>query len=327
MSEPEDPRPSTDDGGDARLRLALSSAVHHRRRRRVALLLLSIALAAFAAVVAASTGSSGAWDPMRMREGVVTELPKLKLEAQARAAAAALARRKRVHTIEGRAVSRVLERNPFIRRAGSQSREIALTFDDGPSPYTQRILDALARGGAKATFFTLGSQLGEFPLPLQRAVAEGHEIGDHTWNHADLTKLPRPQVAAEIREQARGLQRAGIPRPRLFRPPYMAFDGRTLKAAARAKMLTVLWTVDSGDYEARDPRVLARQVLAEARPGAIVLMHDGGGNRTVTGRALPSIVRGLRRRGYRMVTVSQLLLDNPPGPGLQQEPVGRSEVP
>lgn len=292
-------------------RRTVSQAEHHRRRRRAALAGLCAGALLLAIVVATSAGSGGTWNPTALRDGAITELPRLRLEEQAQRASIALARQKRARTQENAAISRTLRESPYVRVAGDQTRSVALTFDDGPSPYTQRILDALRREKAKGTFFTLGNQLAEFPLPLQRAVAEGHAIGDHTWNHADLTRLAPADVKSEITDHAAGLQKAGIPRPRLFRPPYGAYNDETLRIARRTGMLTVLWTIDSNDYKAADPKAMADAVLAEARPGAIILLHDGGGDRTVTSRALPLIVRGLRERKFKMVTVPQLLITNP----------------
>ncbi len=259
---------------------------------------------------------------MALRDGAKAELPRLRLEEQARRAEAALLRQKRARTLENAAIARTLKTTPYVRLAGAQTRSVALTFDDGPSPYTQRILDTLQRNHVKATFFTLGRQLAEFPLPLQRAVAEGHAIGDHTWNHADLTRLAPRDVRQEIDDEATAIEHVGIPRPRLFRPPYGAYNDETLRIAARRKMLTVLWSVESSDYKAIDPKAMAADVLAHTEPGAIILMHDGGGNRTVTSHALPLIIRGLRQRGYKMVTVPELLVTNP-APA-EQNPVPRS---
>ncbi|MCU0313734.1 MAG: polysaccharide deacetylase family protein [Solirubrobacteraceae bacterium] len=318
-----DERP-TPEGSERRVRRALSQAEHHRRRRRVAAAALGAVLLVLTALVATSAGSGGTWDPERLRNGAVAELPKLRLQEQADKAAKALAARKRERALEVAAVERTREQTPFIRVAGDQQRRVALTFDDGPSPYTQRILDTLKRGDAKATFFVLGNQLAEHPIPLQRAVAEGHEIADHSWNHADLTTLAPRDIGAQMSDVGSALKRVGIPEPTLFRPPYGAFDERVLRQAGRRDRLTVMWTIDTGDYKATDPQAMADQVLAQASPGAIILMHDGGGNRTVTGKALPLIVRGLKADGYEMVTVSQLLLGNPPP--AEQETVARTPV-
>jgi len=303
-------------------RRALSQAEHHRRRRRVAAAVLAVAALLLIVLVATSTGSSGTWNPVALRDGATAELPRLRLEEQARLAERALERQKRTRTIENAAIARTLKTTPYVRLAGAQTRSVALTFDDGPGPYTQRILDTLQRQHVKATFFVLGNQISEFPFPLQRAVAEGHAIGDHTWNHADLATLAPKDVRREIDDQATALQQVGIPRPRLFRPPYGAYTDQTLRIAARRKMLTVLWSVESSDYKAADPRAMAADVLAHVEPGAIILMHDGGGNRTVTSHALPLIIRGLKHEHYKMVTVPQLLVTNP-APA-EQNPVPRS---
>jgi peptidoglycan-N-acetylglucosamine deacetylase len=303
-------------------RPGLSQADHHVRRRRVAAAVIAIAALLLIVIVASSAGSGGTWDPVALRDGAKAELPRLRLEEQARRAEVALSRQKRERTLENAAIARTLKTTPFVRLAGSQTRSVALTFDDGPGPYTQRILDTLQRQHVKATFFVLGNQISEFPLPLQRAVAEGHAIGDHTWNHADLVTLSKGDVRREIDDQATAVQQVGIPRPRLFRPPYGAYNDQTLSVAARRKMLTVLWSVESSDYKATDPRAMADDVLAHVQPGAIILMHDGGGNRTVTGHALPLVIRGLKERNYKMVTVPQLLMTNP-APA-EQNPVERS---
>ena len=312
MSPLDDRPPRTEPGSERQLRIALSRAEHHRRRRRVALVGALTLLVVLVALVATSSGSSGSWDPVRLREGAIEDLPKLRLEQQANAAAAALQRQKHQRAKEDDAVAATLAKTPFVRQAGAQHREVALTFDDGPGIYTERVLDALRRGHAKGTFFVIGRQISSFPLPLQRSVAEGNELGDHTWDHPDVTKLTPKDLTAEIDDQAAALEKDGIPRPRLFRPPYGAYNDATLATTVRQHMLTVMWTIDSSDYIARDPVALSTYVLGLAQPGAIILMHDAGGDRTVTSRALPLIVRGLARAGYKMVTVPRLLLDNPP---------------
>jgi peptidoglycan/xylan/chitin deacetylase (PgdA/CDA1 family) len=308
MAPPDDRQPRPDAG----VRLALSRAEHHRRRRRVALVSALTALVILVAALATSSGSSGSWDPVRLRDGAIEELPKQRLEAQVAAAAGAIARQRRQRAREDAAVAATLAQTPFVRQAGNQHREVALTFDDGPGPYTERVLDALHRGHAKGTFFVIGRQIASFPFALQRSVAEGNEIGNHTWNHANMTRLATSDIATEMADQTAGLRRAGIPAPRLFRPPYGVYNDATLAAAARRHMLTTLWTIDSSDYIAANPAALAKYVLGLAQPGAIILMHDGGGNRTVTSEALPLIIRGLRQANYKMVTVPRLLLDNPP---------------
>ena len=262
--------------------------------------------------VATSVGNSGRWDPVALRDGALAQRPRLRLEAQAQAAARVIAAQRKTRAAQNAAIDRALKISPYVRFAGTQTRSVALTFDDGPSPYTERILHELHSVGAKATFFTIGRQLAGLPFPIQHAVADGQAIGDHTWDHADMTTLPASAVKAELSSTAAALTAMGVPRPRLYRPPYGAYNLQTLRIAGRLHMLTVLWTIDTGDYLASRPSIMARQVLTQVKPGAIVLMHDGGGNRSTTTDALPSILRGLKRRGYKLVTVPQLLRTNPP---------------
>ena len=109
----------------------------------------------------------------------------MELEIQARAAAAVIEKRKEEIKAENAAIDAILKTTGIVSKAGAENKEVALTFDDGPSSYTGGILDTLKKYDAKATFFTLGNQISEFPLPMQRAVAEGHVVGNHTWDHQD----------------------------------------------------------------------------------------------------------------------------------------------
>lgn len=291
-------------------RRIISQAAHHRRRRRIAAVLLGVAALVGVLALVLNDGEGG-HEGEPARGGARAERARL-AEQQAARAAATLARRARALRAENAAVLRTLRGGPYVRAAGRRTRAVALTFDDGPGPYTGRILDTLRRHGAQATFFTLGMEAGRRRLELHRAIADGHAIGNHSWGHADLTAGTAERARLQILDANAALVAGGAPRPRLFRPPYGAYDRRLLRIARGLGMLTVLWSVDAGDYKARSARKLAAAVLADTRPGSIVLLHDGGGNRTVTARAVPLIVRGLRRRGLRMVTVPRLLLENPP---------------
>ncbi|HEX8073731.1 MAG TPA: polysaccharide deacetylase family protein [Thermoleophilaceae bacterium] len=213
---------------------------------------------------------------------------------------------------EARAVDRVLARMPFVVSGGGRRREIALTFDDGPGPYTPEVLRVLRRLHVHATFFEVGSMERWFHASTARAIREGHAVGDHTESHPQLAGLRRRAQRAEIVGQERWLARLGLPRPRLFRPPYGSLNRATLDVLRDRRMLMVLWSVDSEDYRRPGAGAIVRKVLRGARPGAIVLMHDAGGPRSQTVAALPTIVRRLRRRRYKLVTVPQLMLDDPP---------------
>jgi peptidoglycan/xylan/chitin deacetylase (PgdA/CDA1 family) len=171
---------------------------------------------------------------------------------------------------------------------------------------------ALRRKHAAATFFPIGYAITEYGRNLKLLGRRGFPIGDHTMNHPLLGRLPADRQAAELDGQARLLSQAGLPYPRLFRPPYGSFDAVTRALLHERRMLMVLWSVNPQDYYRPGAKTIVRRVLAAVRPGAIVLMHDGGGDRSQTVAAVPAIVRRLRARGYRLVTVERLLRDDPP---------------
>ncbi len=221
---------------------------------------------------------------------------------------------------DARAVDQTLDRLPFVAAAGRQHRQIALTFDDGPGPYTLKVMRTLRRLNAPATFFQLGFSEHWFTDAERAGIQDDRFVlGDHTQSHANLSRLTPEQQAAEIDQQAAVMTAAGAPYPRLFRPPYGRYDQATLDLLRDRRMLMVLWSIDSQDYLRPGVDAIVRRVLDQARPGAIVLLHDAGGDRSQTVAALPRIVKGLRKRGYRLVTVPRLLRDNPP-PERQERP-------
>lgn len=204
-------------------------------------------------------------------------------------------------------VDRVLARRTIVRAGSGRRREIALTFDDGPSPYTPAVVRVLLRMHVPATFFPVASMFRRWPGALDTVRRGGFAVGDHTIDHPPLPTLKFRNQLRQVRGQAWALRSRGFPLPRLLRPPYGAYDHRTLAVARRQRMLVVMWSVDSQDYRRPGVRAIARTVLSTVRPGAIVLMHDGGGPRGQTVAVLPRLVRALRRRGYRLVTVPALL--------------------
>ena len=216
-----------------------------------------------------------------------------------------------------RAIAAVLRHSAFIARGGGRRREIALTFDDGPGPYTPGVLIALNRLHVKATFFVVGYQEHAFRTAMMAAIGRGHVIGDHTAGHRRLARLSPAEQYEEMLGPLHSLAQFGLPRPQLFRPPYGSYNDATFDGLRRLGMLMVLWSVDSKDYERPGVQRIVDRVVAEARPGAIVLMHDGGGDRAQTIAAIPKIVKRLRAKHYRFVTVPRLLRDDPP-------PAGRS---
>ncbi len=221
-------------------------------------------------------------------------------------AAAALIRR------ENRAINAVLRYTPFVARGSARRREVALTFDDGPGPYTPSVLRVLERMHVPATFFIVGQEVPTFGGAVRDERSQGFAIEDHTENHAWLIRLGAAGQHAQIQDAAGRLARLGVAYPRMLRPPYGAFNATTVKTLARMRMLMVLWSVDPGDWRRPGVGAIVSNVLGATRSGSIVLMHDGGGDRSQTVKALPAIINGLRRRGYRLVTVPQLVLDDPP---------------
>jgi peptidoglycan-N-acetylglucosamine deacetylase len=210
------------------------------------------------------------------------------------------------------AIDRLLRRQPFITAGGPERREIALTFDDGPGPYTPRLLDELERLHVPATFFEIGFMFRWFHGSAVRELHTGDVIGDHTETHPPMALLSSSAQQAQIVDQTEWVRKYGGPFPRLWRPPYGSYNATTLQILRRLHMLMVLWTVDTHDYLRPGVATIVRRALAGARPGAIVLMHDAGGDRTQTIAALPLIVHALRAHGYRLVTVPQLILDDSP---------------
>jgi peptidoglycan/xylan/chitin deacetylase (PgdA/CDA1 family) len=213
---------------------------------------------------------------------------------------------------EQRAVERVRSYTPFVSAGGRRGRLVALTFDDGPGPYTHRLVRVLRARHVPATFFQVGQMVSAFP-GAARAVERRFPVGDHTLSHAPMGLLARRAQVGEVlagAERLRIVERAR--RPVLFRPPYASFDAATLSVLRRERMLMVLWDVDSEDYTRPGVRAIVRNVVSRVRPGSIVLMHDAGGDRSQTVAAVPLVVRALRRRGFRFVTVPRMMLAAPP---------------
>ncbi len=196
---------------------------------------------------------------------------------------------------------------PIMRKLvrGDVSRpEVALTFDDGPNPATTRLLLALLRMyRARATFFLIGDSVRQRPELVRAMVADGHAIGNHTARHARLLPLETEQVREEIAGCDAALRRCGVV-TRLFRPPGGRYDDRILDVVNAAGLTLVQWTVNPGDYTRPGADVIADRVLDQTTNGSIVLLHDGC-EQTLT--ALPRILHTLAERGYRCVTVDEML--------------------
>jgi peptidoglycan/xylan/chitin deacetylase (PgdA/CDA1 family) len=225
---------------------------------------------------------------------------------------------------EADAIQSSLAYTAYVTAGSASKREIALTFDDGPGPYTPAIIKILKRHAVPATFFVVGRSIKDFGTLVPTELAAGFVVGDHTQDHAPMASLSRADQVAQLLDLAAGAQRYGAPFPHLFRPPYGSFNQTTLSITKKLKMLTILWTIDTHDFSQPGVKTIVANVLTGARPGAIVLMHDAGGVRTQTIAALPTIIKALRKRGYTLVTVPRLLADDPPLTAAQIPPKGLS---
>lgn len=220
------------------------------------------------------------------------------------------------HKAEEHAIDRVLSYTPAVSSGGDRGNEVALTFDDGPGPYTQQLVEVLNRLHVRATFFAIGEEERYFSAGTKLELRSGDVVGDHTETHPMMASLSAHDQHEELFEQIARIELLGGPRPRLFRPPYGSFDATTFRLLHKLRLLMVLWSTDTADYTLPGVQAIERSALAGAHPGAIILMHDAGGDRSETVAALPSIVAGLRKRGLRTVTVPRLMLDDPPPHGL-----------
>jgi peptidoglycan/xylan/chitin deacetylase (PgdA/CDA1 family) len=213
---------------------------------------------------------------------------------------------------QARAVDRVLSYTSYVKLAGHARRDVALTFDDGPSPYTPHLLAVLRRMHAVATFFVIGREARAYPHFVADEARAGNEVGDHTEDHPPLDELSASAQTAQITDAAQAIHQAGAPYPVLMRPPYGAFNDTTLQILRDQRMLMVLWSADTSDYERPGRAKIVYTGISGGQAGAIILMHDGGGDRSETVAALPRIITRLRQRGFKLVTVSHLLGDDPP---------------
>jgi peptidoglycan-N-acetylglucosamine deacetylase len=222
-----------------------------------------------------------------------------------------------------RAVERLAALRLPVFCGGGRLPDVALTFDDGPSPYTLPLLRLLRRSHASATFFVVGDRLADWPeaAPLEARLGA---VGDHTWSHPRLPQLRYDAAAWEITAGRRASETASGRDVLLFRPPYGLTTPRLDRLVGRLGMLDVRWSVDSGDAtRGATPAAVVRTVRAGLRPGAIVLLHDF---HPWTPAVVRRILRIAHRRGLRAVTVPELLKRQPPSPR-QLSSVGAGRCP
>jgi chitin deacetylase len=187
----------------------------------------------------------------------------------------------------------------------TKERVFALTFDDGPHPtYTPQVLAVLKKHDVKATFFMVGSMVHAYPKMAQTVYKAGHPVANHSWSHPFKSKAPQ----AEVERTDAAIKKAVGVDSTLFRPPYGLLRNGLADAALGRNESVVIWSSFGADWDKNaTSRSIAAKVLRHASPGGIALLHDGGGHRSATVAALPIIIGALKKRGYRFVTVPQLL--------------------
>ena len=188
---------------------------------------------------------------------------------------------------------------------------VALTFDDGPAANTNRLLDTLAQYDAKASFFTVGSSIDANPAPVARALNEGHAVGNHTYNHPDLTTLGADGIRSELQRGNQAIAAAtGGYTPNLLRPPYGSTNQTVNNIAAEFGLANMMWSVDTRDWEHRDSSLVCNRAVTNAYDGAVILMHDLHAS---TVDAVPCILDSLSSQGYEFVTADQIFGGIQPG--------------
>ncbi len=202
------------------------------------------------------------------------------------------------------------EPTPMVVRRyfpNGERKVVALTFDDGPWPgHTEAILDVLKAEGVQATFFMIGRQVYRYPDVVARIRDEGHTLGNHTEDHVILGRATPEEVRRQVTEGQRAIQSVAGVKPGWFRPPGGSMSARVGHEVARFEMQVAMWSVDPQDWRKPPVATMIQRVLTNVKPGAVVLLHDGGGDRTNTVAAVGPIVRELKKRGYTFVTLDEL---------------------
>ena len=194
-----------------------------------------------------------------------------------------------------------------IRR---RPKEVALTFDDGPDHlWTPRVLDILAHYQLKATFMCVGQMVKYNPSVLERMVAEGHTIGNHSWDHPYFTKIPLSAVQEQVERTTEQIEAVVGLKPRLVRPPYGAVNEDVIRTLGEAGNEIVLWDVDSWDWKGLSGPQVARNILGHVTPGSVVLQHCAGSlGDTLKGsvEALPYVIEVLQEQKYTFSTIPEM---------------------
>lgn len=275
-----------------------------RRRRATLLGACLAALAAAVVIVVLAVGSSHAH--ARAKQSTTAARPDHAVANDVSGATGTRASARRDG--ESPEIRRLIALGKPIYCAGSRGDEVALTFDDGPGPYTRLMLAKLHKHGVRATFFVVGRNIPLLPGATREERVIG-AVGDHTFTHPLLTAIAPGVAEDQIVKTQRALERSSAGRVFLFRPPYGGHDATVDSIVRSHGLLEILWTVDSTDSLGANYAQIERNVIAGLHPGAIILMHENHGQ---TIRAMIAIFAALERRHLRAVSVPQLLTDDPP---------------
>lgn len=196
---------------------------------------------------------------------------------------------------------------------GSGSRQLALTFDDGPNdPWTPRLLEVLNRHQVRATFFLIGRYVAQCPHIAQQIATAGHVIGNHTWDHPNLIFVTPREVESQIKRCAQVLDHTVGPHSNLFRPPFGGRTPQALRAVRRCGLLPVLWSISGRDWEAGSAAHIENKILRTLDGGDVILLHDGGHrqlgvDRGFTVSAVDTLIARCRGQGFQFVTVPEMM--------------------
>lgn len=192
-------------------------------------------------------------------------------------------------------------------RGPENFRVVALTFDDGPQePYTSQVLDILKSLQVRSTFFLVGQQVKKFPDLARRIAIEGHVIGNHSFDHANLIKANSAFIENEIRKGEKVIFEATGVKTTLFRPPHGFKNPAVFRVCRQMGYTVVGWSEMAVDWNEKDTQKIIDRIVEKAQNGAVILLHDGGGDRSRTVEALPEIIVSLQERGFRFVTIPQM---------------------
>jgi peptidoglycan/xylan/chitin deacetylase (PgdA/CDA1 family) len=178
----------------------------------------------------------------------------------------------------------------------AQGRTLYVTFDDGPAAATPEVLSSLERYGAKATFFVIGQQAANNPNTLAQIVAAGHALGNHTWSHPDLATMSREQVASELALTLEAAPNAGG----CMRPPFGSIEATSGTVSEEMGLQPIMWTGQAFDWRPPPVEKIVADIKAVTKPGAVILLHDGGGDRTNTVAALQQLLPFWVSEGYSL---------------------------